>query len=387
MERAERPGEVPYWGANSIQGYVDTPLFDEPLVLLGEDGAPFFDRDRPVAFAVDGPVWPNNHIHVLRPHRDVDNRWLTYALNSVDYARWVTGSTRDKLTQQAMGSITLLTPPPLVQSRIADFLNRETAQIDAMIGKQEQLIGLLGERRSAVIAHAVTKGLNPDVPMTDTGVEWLGDVPAHWGVKRLSWMFGLISSGTTPANEDQLEEGGDHYWVTTSELRERPIRSTRRMVSSETVETLSPLKLYPPGTLLIAMYGATIGRLGMLEVHACTNQACCAFAEPQGVLPEFAMFALLAAREHLLVLASGGGQPNINQDKLRSLRVPVPPVAEQAVLVRHVERALDDMDLVVARAQESVALMRERRAALISDAVTGRLDIDTYGQPPKEGVA
>ncbi|OLT18817.1 hypothetical protein BJF80_14610 [Serinicoccus sp. CUA-874] len=370
------------------------PLKEATDSVRFQSGDVLFGKLRPYlakAWHADRDGTATGELLVMRPGPEVDGRYLTYLALSRAWLEWAGvsayGAKMPRSSWDAMRDFRLPAFSLDRQRTIAGFLDRETADIDAMIAKQEELVGLLGERRSAVIAHAVTKGLNPNAPLKDSGVEWLGDVPAHWGVKRLSWLFGLISSGTTPANEDQLEDDGDHYWVTTSELRERPIRHTRRMVSSETVEALSPLKLYPPGTLLIAMYGATIGRLGMLEVEACTNQACCAFAEAKGVLPEFAMYALLAAREHLLVLASGGGQPNINQDKLRSLRIPVPPVDEQEALVRHLKEVLDDMDAVVERTQESVGLMRERRAALISDAVTGRLDLDTYGRVEREGVA
>ncbi len=135
VERGSRPGQIPYWGANKVQDYVDAALVDDDVVLLGEDGAPFFDRLRDVAFRVNEPIWPNNHIHVLKARNEVDTRWLAYALNDVDYSLYVAGSTRDKLTQSAMMSIELQVPAPCEQRAIADYLDRETAQIDAFIAK------------------------------------------------------------------------------------------------------------------------------------------------------------------------------------------------------------------------------------------------------------
>lgn len=174
VERADRPGDVPYWGANAIMGYVDQPLFDEELVLLGEDGAPFFDPFRPVAFRSIGPVWPNNHIHVLRPNQTTFTKFIVHCLNVTDYANFIDGSTRDKLTQAGMNSIPLPWPSHDEALLIATFLDRETAKIDALVAEQEKLIALLQEKRQAVISHAVTKGLDPNVPMRDSGVEWLG---------------------------------------------------------------------------------------------------------------------------------------------------------------------------------------------------------------------
>ena len=201
VERGSRPGQIPYWGANKVQDYVDTALVDDDVVLLGEDGAPFFDRLRDVAFRVNEPIWPNNHIHVLKARKEVDTRWLAYVLNDVDYSLYVVGSTRDKLTQSAMMSIELQVPPPCEQRAIADYLDRETAQIDAFIAKNEELITLLTERRAAVIARAVTKGIDDAAELKPSGVPALGSIPTGWAVRRVR-NVGRAIIGLTYAPED-----------------------------------------------------------------------------------------------------------------------------------------------------------------------------------------
>ena len=266
-------------------------------------------------------------------------------------------------------------PPPAEQRAIAAFLDRECGKIDALVAEQERLIALLKEKRQAVISHAVTKGLDPSAPMKDSGVPWLGQVPAHWEVKRLSLLFETISSGTTPDATDLEDGAGEVCWVTTGELRETVIFGTERRVSAQAVERLSALKVYPPGTLLIAMYGATIGRLGILGIEACTNQACCAFAHPRGVRMRFVFYALQSAQAALSLLASGGGQPNINQEKLRALRVAVPNEAEQSAIAVFLDRATGEIDTLTTEAERAIALLKERRAALISATVTGKIDV------------
>jgi len=173
-ERGRMQGDYPYWVANSIVEHVDRWLFNEDLILLGEDGAPFFDRTKPVAFRVSGKIWVNNHAHVLRPRRLIDATFLAQSLNCVDYRAFIDGSTRDKLTQGDMNAIPIQCPPAAEQRAIAAFLDRETARIDALVAKKERLIELLQEQRTALITRAVTKGLDPNVPMKDSGVEWLG---------------------------------------------------------------------------------------------------------------------------------------------------------------------------------------------------------------------
>ena len=155
-ERFETPGDIPYWGANGIVGNVERPLVGGELVLLGEDGAPFNDRTKDKAFYSNVPIWPNNHIHVLRPNHLILPRFLTHSLNSTEYSWFVEGATRQKLTQGKMMSIPLGLPPIAEQRAILRYLDRETAKIDTLIAKVERHIELAKERRSALITAAVT---------------------------------------------------------------------------------------------------------------------------------------------------------------------------------------------------------------------------------------
>lgn len=289
------------------------------------------------------------------------------------------GDLRDGLNLQHIGAIQIPLPPRHDQSAIADFLDRETAEIDAFIADQEELIGLLAERRAATISHAVTKGLDPTAPRKDSGIEWLGRVPAAWSVRRLSWLFGLIGSGTTPPRDAAQYYEGDVPWVTTGELRESIIMSTKQYINSDALRDLSALRVYPKGSLLIAMYGATVGRLGILGIAATTNQACCAFAFPREVDSKYVYYVFQAAKAHLLVIADGGGQPNINQDKLRQLRIPYPFLFDQGLIVEHLDHETIELDAAISDAREAIALSRERRAALISAAVTGKIDVREHG--------
>ena len=155
-QRFDRLGDIPYWGANSIVDYVDESLFDEDLVLLGEDGAPFFEPSKPVAFFSQGKVWPNNHVHVLRPVIRGTGKFIAHVLNVTDYAHFIDGSTRDKLTQGSMKDIPIPQPPLPEQSAITAFLDRETAKIDTLISKSEKAIELQKEHRTALISASVT---------------------------------------------------------------------------------------------------------------------------------------------------------------------------------------------------------------------------------------
>jgi type I restriction enzyme S subunit len=182
-QRGEMQGDIPYWGANCIIDYVNDWLIDGEVVLLGEDGAPFFDKYKDVAFYSNEKIWPNNHVHVLRALQSINAKLLTYILNTVDYSNYIKGSTRDKLTQSEMKNIFIQLPPVKEQKAIANFLDQKTAEIDALIADKEKLIQLLQEKRQAIITEAVTKGLNPNVRLKDSGIEWIGEIPEHWGIK------------------------------------------------------------------------------------------------------------------------------------------------------------------------------------------------------------
>jgi len=159
-ERARREGPYPYWGANSIQGFVDDYLFDEPLVLIGEDGAPFFDDRRDVAWTVSGKVWVNNHAHVLRTRDGWLEEFVAEALNAVDYSQYITGATRDKLTQADLRAIRVPAIEIAEQERIVAELSRLRAKVEAATSELSEFSKALQRYRDALITEAVTGKLD-----------------------------------------------------------------------------------------------------------------------------------------------------------------------------------------------------------------------------------
>lgn len=289
--------------------------------------------------------------------------YLNYQFKSMgaEFRALNLGSTHQTIYQKDAASLQIAVPPVGVQEGIVEYLDRETTRVDILIEEQEHLIEMLRERRLALISR-------------ETG--WGAEPSEAWPMMRLSWLFAATGSGTTPANEDiTYGEGADVPWVTTGELREAVVLKTARGVGIDVVDRYSALKVHPAGSLLIAMYGATIGRMGLLGVDATSNQACCALVGPTLVLAEFVQYSLLAAKESLLLEAAGGGQPNINQEKIRSFRIPVPPLHEQGQITRALNEQTDKIDQLIAETELFIELSRERRAALITAAVTGQIDV------------
>lgn len=324
----------------------------------------------------------NQSLAAIEPCENVDYRFLHYWLKS-NYRRirgLAGGDLRDGLNLEHVSSIFVPLPPLVEQEQIADYLDHETAEIDAFIADQKELLGRLAERVRSEIWSAVTAGLD-GATSSSTDLDWAPEVPNHWSIQRISWLFGAIGSGTTPSTDDTAAFEGDVPWVTTGELRETGIEDTERNLSPAALKKYS-LRLYPQGSILIAMYGATIGRLGWLERPATVNQAVCVLADYKAGPARFAFYSLLGAREYIITLASGGGQANVNQEKIRALRIPIPPVEEQERIVKYLDATVNDVSALVADSKQFISLARERRSALISAAVTGKLDVTS-----KEAVA
>ena len=355
-------------------------------VLVTKDSEEPSDIGIPAFVPRDMPgVVCGYHLAILRPNTErVYGSFLRWALQSADVQAYhetaATGISRYALGINDLGMTPLHLPDRAKQTRIANFLDEQTARIDALIAEKERLDGLLGEYRQAVIAQAVTKGLDPGTPMKDSGIAWLGAVPEHWERWKLSHAFGRIGSGTTPPTDQQeWYEDGNIPWITTGELRENRIEQTAKYVTTAALGKFSALQVFPPESLAIAMYGATIGRLGILGTDATTNQACCVLSSPDHLVVPFVFFWLRAFRQALISLfATGGGQPNISQDSVASLRVPAPSLKEQAAIANFLDEQTARVDALREHCKGHIKLLREYRSSLISAAVTGQLDVDGF---------
>jgi type I restriction enzyme, S subunit len=207
-----------------------------------------------------------------------------------------------------------------------------------------------------------------------SGVDWLGDVPDHWVPWKVTHGFQAIGSGTTPKSDNFSYYEGEIPWITTSELRETVVYETAKRISEEAFESHSALKLYGVGSLAIAMYGATIGRLGVFGVEATVNQACCVFSEPTVFDTSFVYYWLWMRRPILISLSSGGGQPNLSQDDLKKLKIPIPEIPEQQAIARFLDYKTAQIDALIAKKQTLLDKLAEKRVALATQAITEGLN-------------
>ncbi len=361
--------KYPYYGASGVIDSVDNYLFDEPLLLVAEDGANLLSKSTPLAFIAKGQYWVNNHAHILKPKRGLLKYWEG-VLQSNDYTPQISGSAQPKLTAENLGNISLPTPPVSEQIAIAHFLDRETKKIDTLIAKQQKLIKLLQEKRQAVISHAVTKGLDPDVKMKDSGVEWLGEVPEHWSLIRGRFLFG----------KKERQPRGDDKIVTAYRDGQVTLRENRRKDGYTIAIKEIGYQRIKKNDLVVHGMDAFAGAIGVSDSSGkCTPEyAVLRPIEKQNKVHYFAhILRLMAKRDYIYVICPSVREraPRFRFEKLKNVFLPVPPSTEQREIVQHISNQTTKLDALVEKSKHAITLFQERRTALISAAVTGKIDV------------
>ncbi|MEE1911938.1 restriction endonuclease subunit S [Aeromonas caviae] len=340
--------------------------------------------------SVSEPSTINPQMALLK-NSSLDPRFLSYLLCTKFIRAKIevsnTGSGIPTMTQENINSFPVPLPDTDEVVRISDFLDYETTRIDRLIAQQQRLIELLKEKRQAVISHAVTKGLNPKAPMKDSGVEWLGQVPEHWGVSALGY-YSMLNTGATPDRSKNQYWGGTIPWIKTGEVRYDTIYETEETITQAALSETS-VRLSKPGTLLMAMYGQGItrGRVAILGVSATYNQACVAITPNSKVTNDFLKFFFMAGYDALRDGGNETSQMNLNADIVSKFKVLVPSYEEQIDIVSFLRIKLAHYEQLINKSEHAIALMQERRTALISAAVTGKIDLRGWTPPAEEAAA
>jgi len=322
----------------------------------------------------------NSHLLIIRPLTpDIINKYSYWLLQSEMFRRYTrltqSGSIMDSLSQEKIANFKFPLPPLSEQQAIVAYLDDKTSKLDECVRLLELQKADLRDYRTAIISETVTRGLNPNAKLKDSGVDWIGQIPEGWMVDKCGHLFQTIGSGTTPQSGSEIYyTNKGHYWLQTGDLNDNYILETSKYVTDLALNKYS-LPIYPIDSIVIAMYGATIGKLGILKIESCTNQACCVLANGKGYNHKFAFYCLHAGKQELINLANGGGQPNISQAIIRNFRLPLPPLSEQQAIVDYLDAKTAKIDEAIKRIDEQITDLRAYRTALISDVVTGKIDV------------
>ena len=278
------------------------------------------------------------------------------------------------LAPEQMRQIPFLVPPPEEQAAIVRFLDHADAQIQRYIASKERLIALLEEERQALIHQAVTRGLDPNVRLKDSGVEWLGDVPEHWVTCRIKQVSGILRGKFThrPRNDPSLYDGPYPFIQTGDIANTNKILSGYNQTLNENGFAVS--KMFPKGTLVMTI-AANIGDVAVLDFDACFPDSVVGFVPTVKVDRDYLYYLFLAMKNELLREAPVNTQGNLNVDRIGSSTIALPQKEEQTNIVNHVERSVSNIDAAIDRSRRQTALMEEYRTRLIADVVTGQLDV------------
>ncbi|MGO4818218.1 restriction endonuclease subunit S [Flavobacterium sp. W22_SRS_FP1] len=279
------------------------------------------------------------------------------------------------LNQELIKASKLLVPSEEEQTQIANYLDHKTTQIDTLISKKQQFITLLQEERIAVINQAVTKGLDPKVKMKDSGIVWLGEIPEHWGLKRIGHISKVIRGASPrPAGDPLLFNGDFLPWITVKEVTNA---NGKFITSTDTFLTelgAIQTRVLEPETLILSNSGATLGVPRITLIKGGINDGSVAFLN-LNIERDYMYYFFTTHTNIYREEAAGYGQPNLNTEIVKSTKIPIPTAKEQQEIIEHIELELNRFDLIIKKSQQEIELLKEYKTALISEVVTGKVDV------------
>ncbi len=397
---ADEDMPLPYVGLEHIESWTGRlRQLDSELVPAGisnrfRPGDTLFGKLRPYlakACNVDFEGLCSSELLVLRTAGQ-DRRFLLYGLLTDGFIALVDQSTYGAKMPRAswdfIGSCTVPLPPIREQEAIADFLDRETSRIDALVANKRTLIERLTEKRTALISRTVTRGLPPDAAraagldphpkLKPSSIDWLGDVPEHWEVKKLGHIAVVVRGASPrPAGDTRYFDGDFIPWITVGELTKDTSPYLTSTESMLTQDGAGHSRVMRHGTLILTNSGATLGVPKILAISGCANDGVVAFENVRRDANKlFLYYFLCSITENLRDrIRQGSGQPNLNTDIIKALAVPYPPSVEQSAIVDFLDRETAKIDQMTAKVQAAIERLQEYRGALITAAVTGKIDV------------
>ncbi len=368
-------GRIPVFGSNGIVGFHSQANTDAPCIIIGRKGSygkVNFSESR--CFAIDTTYYIDSSI------TSNDIRFLYYAIPLLKLDETSQDSAVPGLSREYAYNLRLPLPPLPEQRAIAAYLDRAAARIDALIAKKQRLLELLHEKRQALISQAVTKGLNPDVPMKETGIPWLGEVPAHWSIQRLKTLTPFITSGSRWWAQYYSDVGAIFLRIGNLsrdgiDLRLTDIQFVRPPEGAEMERTR-----VEPGDVLISIT-AYIGSIGVINDdigEAYINQHI-ALTRPfrYKVYSRWLAYSLLSevGQRQFRLFLYGGTKDGLGLDDVKNIQVLLPPLEEQLTIANYLDSQLGKLEEAQRKVEIAIERLREYRAALISAAVTGKIDL------------
>ncbi|WP_208451741.1 restriction endonuclease subunit S [Burkholderia anthina] len=324
----------------------------------------------------------NQHVCIIRSEQPSIAKWMSLCFPSkaiqaqIDFSQ--NGAGREGLNFEQIGKMLVALPPVSEIDEISRLIDRETTRIDALVDKKTRFIELLREKRQSIVTHAVTKGLEPNAPMKDSGVEWLGKVPAHWRVAPLKYVAEFLSGGT-PSKENPDYWNGDVPWASAKDLKQDKLGDTQDHITAHAL-AVNAAGLVPTASILVVVRGMILARTFPVTetlVPMAINQDLKALIPRKGVISGYLAQLLrgLSAETLSRLEEAGHGTKALRMENWVSMELPVPPEDEQQEILAFLEEETARLDSLVIKTERSIELLKEHRSAFITAAVTGQIDL------------
>jgi len=331
-------------------------------------------------------VFDNNILGFVPTYGDV--RYWYYLLLTIDLGRLCNPGPVPSVNESQVGSMPLTIPPESEQKWIAAFLDQQTAKLDELVEKKQLLIDLLQEKRQALITQAVTKGLDPNVPMKDSGIEWLGEVPAHWNIEKLKFFVNIYGGGT-PAKDNLEYWNGDIPWVSPKDMKTELIYSTEEYITEKGLAN-STTTLIDRKSVLVVVRSGILKRslpVAINVVPVSLNQDIKAIIPKRHVTVDYLGWVFKGLSHFILYLCKkeGATVDSIEVDDLLKMPIPFPIKEEQDFICQYLQYETGKLDCLISKLESQIYKIQEYRQALITAAVTGQIDVRENAEPIPAG--
>lgn len=372
-------GTIPVYGSNGIVGYHNRSITEKPCIIVGRKGS--FGK---VTFSEKKcyPIDTTYYIDCTSTKNYM--RWLWYLLPLLKMDEFSRDSAVPGLNREDAYRNIVTLPPSYEQQQIAAYLDRKTTQIDNLISKKQKLIELLKEERSAIINQAVTKGLNPDAPMKASGIEWQGKVPEKWEVKRLKFLANKVGSGVTPRGGASVYQKDGIPLLRSQNIHFEGLKLDDVAYISEQIHNEMSGSKVKPKDVLLNITGASIGRCCIVPSdfgEANVNQHVCIIRPNRQIESGFLHNYISSDNGQVQIFSSEKGisREGLNFEQLKGFQVLLPPIGDQKDIKDYIESATTKIDQTISNIEKQIDLLQEYRTALISEVVTGKVDVRDEG--------
>ena len=306
-----------------------------------------------------------------------NDKYLYYFLHDWDITKEIYrhgNGLRQSLSWNDLRDVNVLLPPLSEQDAIVRYLDAATSKIDKAIAMQQKMIDLLNERKQIIIQNAVTKGLDENVEMKDSGVEWIGMIPKHWEILKLK-RCAFIKTGTTPpTNERKYFDGGRISWFTPGDMNDLHLEFASKMITKKAIDDKVG-RLFPAKTIYFVGIGATVAKVSACDFEASSNQQINAIICNKSLDYRFATYVLKSEQEFIRNMANYVTLPIINQSDTGLIDMIVPPKFEQQAIIAYLDKQMQRFDSAISNCQRQITLLQERKQIIINEVVTGKVKV------------